>query len=104
MRKTCITLIPTHPRHPMLGIRIALADAYRIKRGFGKDDMHQIQGEFVPHDFGGMLAAKTYLDAVLKYTPLASPKLVTYEEAMKYGQQEAEMLAGKIQVPYLPND
>lgn len=100
MKKTCVTFIPTHPKHPMRGLRVALSDHYQIKR----DEQHRIlNATFIPWQFSGMMDAMAYAKKLKSILPLSEPKVVTYDEAMKYGQQEADILAGKISVTYLPN-
>lgn len=100
MKKTCVTFIPTHPKHPMRGLRIALANHHEVKR----DEQHRIlNATFIPWQFDGMMEALAYAKTLLSILPQSEPNVVTYDEAMKYGQQEADLLAGKIQVTYLPN-
>lgn len=98
--RNCITYIPTHPKHPMQGIRIALANHHKIKR----DEQNRvIGGEFIPWQFDGMMSALRYADTLKYHLPMSEPKVVTYDEAIKYGDQECQLLEGKIQVTYLSN-
>ena len=98
--RDCITYIPTHPKHPMFGIRVALSNHHKIKR----DEQHRvIGGQFIPWQFDGMMSALSYAEKLKSILPLSEPKVVTYDEAMKYGQQECELIEGKVQLSYLPN-
>lgn len=98
--KNCITYIPTHPKHPMQGIRIALSNHHKIKRDA---EYRVIGGEFIPWEFEGTMAALNYARILKEYIPLSDPKVVTYDEAKKYGDQECQLLEGKVQLQYLPN-
>lgn len=99
-KKTCVTYIPTHKNHPMRGIRCAMANHYQIKR----DEQYRVVGGvFIPWEFPSVMDALRYVEIVRASIPLSEPKAVTYDEALKYGQQEADLLSGIIKVPHLPN-